>query len=192
MNHSVLLSIGKKIREIRISKKIKLVDVAKQAEISKGLLSQVENGRTIPSLPVLLQIIKVLGIDYSVFFEGIDTPSSSPYILKRKENYTHFEKEDAIGFNYFSVLSESISNVAIQVNILELEPNAKREKVITDGYTYLYIIQGQIEYFLDEEMMELHEGDSLFFNGQIPHVPRNNTDSLAKILVLYMLSPEKN
>ena len=86
MNHSVLLSIGKKIREIRISKKIKLVDVAKQAEISKGLLSQVENGRTIPSLPVLLQIIKVLGIDYSVFFEGIDTPSSSPYILKRKEN----------------------------------------------------------------------------------------------------------
>ena len=78
------------------------------------------------------------------------------------------------------------------MNILELEPNAKREKVITDGYTYLYIIQGQIEYFLDEEMMELHEGDSLFFNGQIPHVPRNNTDSLAKILVLYMLSPEKN
>ena len=192
MNHGVLLSIGKKIREIRVNKKIKLVDAAQQAKISKGLLSQVENGRTIPSLPVLLQIIKVLGVGYSVFFEGIDNPASSPYLLKKKEDYTYFEKEDAIGFNYFSVLSESIGNVAMQVNILELEPNAKREKVITDGYTYLYIIQGQIEYYLDEEMMELHEGDSLFFNGQIPHVPENNTGSTAKILVLYMLSPDKN
>ena len=192
MNHSALLSIGKKVREIRTGKKIKLIEVAEKAGISKGLLSQVENGRTIPSLPVLLQIIKVLGVDYSVFFEGIDDPTNSPYILKKKEDYTPFEKEDAIGFNYFSVFSQSVNNMAIQVNILELTPRAKREKVVTNGYTYLYILEGEIEYLLDEQSMELCEGDSLFFNGQIPHVPKNNSNSNAKILVIYMLSPDKN
>lgn len=192
MNNTVLLSIGKKIREIRTSKKIKLIDLAASAQISKGLVSQIENGRTIPSLPVLFQIIKALEIDYPSFFEGIDNHSSNQIILKRKEEYSPIEKEEAIGFNYFSILAESIGNVALQFNILELKPEAQRNKVVTNGYTYLYILQGDIDYLLDDELVALHEGDSLFFNGTIPHVPQNNSNSIARILVLYMLSSEKS
>ena len=191
MNNSIVLSIGKKIREIRTQQKLKLTDIADKAGISKGLLSRIENGRTIPSLPVLLHIIKVLDIDYSGFFEGIDNPQLSSYIVKRREEYTHLEKEEAVGFSYFSILSEGFGNVAMQVNILELEPDAKREKVTTDGYTYLYILQGKVDYLLNDEIVHLEEGDSLLFNATIPHVPQNNTPSPAKLLVLYIISSEK-
>ena len=188
MNSSILLLIGRKLKDIRIQKKIKLVDLAGKAKISKGLLSQIENNRTIPSLPVLLQIINVLEVDYSSFFEGIENQASTQLIFKRKEDYSSIEKEDAVGFQYFSILSENIGNVSFQFNILELKPDAQRDKVVTDGYTYILMLTGEVEYTVGENSFILSEGDSLFFNGAIPHVPRNSSGTIAKLFVLYILS----
>lgn len=192
MTSSILSGISKKIKATRTSKMLKLTEVAEKAKISKGLLSRIENGRVIPSLPVLLQIIKTLEVDYATFFDGIDNDLNSGYLLIRKENYERIEKEDAIGFQYFSILSESAGNVSLDFNILELSPNAQREKVTTQGYTYLFLISGSIEYILNDEVLVMNEGDSLFFNATIPHVPRNTTTKTAKIFVLYIISPEKN
>ncbi len=36
--------------------------------------------------------------------------------------------------------------------------------------------------------MLLRKGDSIFFDGRIPHVPRNIGQSEAKILVIYLLN----
>jgi len=78
--------------------------------------------------------------------------------------------------------------VNFQFNILELSPYAQREPVTTDGYTYLLILQGEVEYTLGEESFKLKEGDSLFFYGTIPHVPRNYSNAIARIFVLYTIS----
>ena len=73
MENSIYQKIGKRIRQIRIENKITLQDVSGEAGVSKSLLSKIENGRTIPSLPVLLQIIKVLNTDASLFLMGLIT-----------------------------------------------------------------------------------------------------------------------
>ena len=192
MNNNTLLIIGKKVREIRTEKNLKLVEVADKAGISKGLLSKVENGRTIPSLPVLLQIIRSLNVGYSFFFEGVEEQSNYLYIHKKKEDYSPLEKEDSIGFNYLSVLSENTGQQAFQAAILNLEPDAQRSMVLTDGYEFLYMIKGSVEYHLDNEVVHLKEGESLFFNGRIPHVPKNHSDQVVKILVIYLLTTHKD
>ena len=188
MDNTVLLLIGRRIKDIRVQKNIKLVELANKARISKGLLSQIENNRTIPSLPVLIQIINELEVDYSDFFKEIENQSSAPLVYKRREEYSKIEKEDAVGFDYFSILTENIGNVSFQFNILELKPGAKRSKVRTDGYTYLLMLQGEVKYLVGEESYSLQEGDSLFFNGNIPHVPYNSADTTARMFVLYILS----
>ncbi len=187
MDSNILLLIGRKIKDIRIQKKIKLVELAIKAKISKGLLSQIENNRTIPSLPVLLQIINILEIDYSDFFREIENQTCNQLIYKNKEDYSRINKEDAVGFDYFLILSKNIDNISLQFNILELKPDAQRDKVITDGYTYLLMLQGEVEYKLGENSYILREGDSLFFNGTIPHVPYNYASTIAKIFILYIL-----
>ena len=188
MDNNILLLIGRRLKDIRIQKKIKLIELAIKAKISKGLLSQIENNRTIPSLPVLIQIINALEVDYSGFFKEIENQSSAPLIYKKKEDYSRIEKEDAVGFEYFSILTENVGNVSFQFNILELKPDAQRDKVTTDGYTYLLMLQGEVKYILGENTYILSEGDSLFFNGNIPHVPHNYANTTAKIFVLYILS----
>ena len=52
-----LIGIGKRIKKIRKEKQLTISDVATKASVSNGPISRIENGRTIPSLPVLLNII---------------------------------------------------------------------------------------------------------------------------------------
>ena len=180
--------VGKRIKEIRLSKEFKLVEVAVNAGVSKGLLSRVENGRTIPSLPVLLEIISALGEKPGSFFESIDYSSGSPfYKLIRRNDYQPIEKEDSVGFNYYSIVSRSFSDVTFTAVLLELEPNASREMVTTDGMEFIYLASGNIDYQLGSATIAMEEGDSLFFDGRVPHLKINKSEQTARILVIYLL-----
>lgn len=189
MTGQILIRIGKKIREIRQKQQIKLHELAEEAQISKGLLSKIENGRTIPSLPVLLSIIQTLKVEMSEFFVGIDLQSNGNYIHKKKADYTPVEKEEAIGFLYKLILSQNILNMAFEAVILELQPGSTREKVVTDGYEFKYVLKGEVAYHLGEEIVYMQQGDSIFFNGKIPHVPVNTSQEPVSMLVVYLLLP---
>lgn len=189
MNEIILLNIGKKIRKIRQKQQIKLHELAEEAQISKSLLSKIETGRTIPSLPVLISVIQTLKVDMSAFFEGIDVQQSTAYIHKRQSEYSAFEKEEALGFLYRFILGSNIGNLALEAVILELQPDSRREKVVTDGFEFKYLLKGQVEYHLGNEIVRMQTGDSLFFNGKIPHVPVNKSKELAIMLVIYLLLP---
>ncbi|WP_170154592.1 helix-turn-helix domain-containing protein [Mangrovibacterium diazotrophicum] len=188
MNNEDVHYVGKRIKEIRLQKEMKLVDLAIKSGISKGLLSRIENGRTIPSLPVLFNIITTLNENPSSFFETMGQGSNSPfYMLLKKEEYSAIEKEDSVGFNYFSIFSRSFSDFTFNAVLLLLEPDAKREMVTTDGMEFIYLASGNIEYKLGDETISMEEGDSLFFDGRVPHLKINNSEQTARILVIYLL-----
>ena len=65
-----LIGIGKRLKDIRKKNNLTINELAFKANVSNGLVSRIENGRTIPSLPVLLDLIQSLEIDASYFFEG--------------------------------------------------------------------------------------------------------------------------
>lgn len=189
MSDQIIAGIGKKVRSIRQQQNLKLHEVARSANISKSLLSKIENGRSIPSLPVLVSIVQSLNIEFSAFFEGIEAHSHVPYIHKKKEDYIFTEKESAIGFVYQHILSKHAPNVIVEAVILDLQPGSKRNHVTTDGYEFKYVLHGKVEYHIGDHVVEMEAGDSLFFDGRIPHVPVNVSDKDCSMLVIYLLTP---
>jgi transcriptional regulator with XRE-family HTH domain len=181
-----LIGIGKRIKDIRKTKKKTISNIASVADVSNGLISRIENGRTIPSLPVLLNIIYALEINVSDFFEGMPKPSELSYILSRCEENATIEKEDdAKGFTYKYIFGKQLSSIGFEAVLLEVQPNSQREKVETDAYEFKYMISGECIYNIGDEEVFLKEGDSIFFDGRIPHVPINRGSFSAKMLVLY-------
>lgn len=187
MSKQIFIRIGQKIREIRTQRNIRLHELAEESQISKGLLSRVENGRATPSLPVLLSIVGALKVKLDVFFEGMELLEEKSYIHRKKTEYTSFQKEEGIGFLYHFVLNSTLPNMNLEAVILDLQPGSQREHVTTDGFEFKYLLKGTIDYHLGNEVISLEEGDSLFFNGKIPHVPVNRSDQPASLLVLYLL-----
>lgn len=60
-----VLKVGRKIKEERMKKKIKQVELAKKVGISNTFLSDIEVGRSNPSIDTLRKIAEVLEVSYS-------------------------------------------------------------------------------------------------------------------------------
>lgn len=71
-----VLSIARKIRALRQRKKLTLQQLAERTKLTKGLISKIENSRTVPSLPVFVELVKALEVPLNVFFEDINFKSN--------------------------------------------------------------------------------------------------------------------
>jgi transcriptional regulator with XRE-family HTH domain len=187
MQEEILIQISNKIKGARKSKNATVQQLATKANVSKGLISQVENNRTIPSLPVLLAIIRALNLDLNDFFKDIMPMTKAPkVIIKKPQEYQKFEKESTRGFLYKRILSKDIKNLPVDIVLLELKRGAKRQTLVkTEAYEYKYIIKGSVQYLIDGKKHILKEGDSLFFDGRLEHTLSNVGKSEARMLVVY-------
>lgn len=188
MQEDIIVQIMAKLKDIRKDKNITLQELAEAAGVTKGMLSQVENNRTIPSLTVFLSIIKSMHIDINDFFTDFNTPQNSKVIFKKAAQYQPFEKENTVGFHYERIMSSTIDAYHVDFVLLTLMPNAQRASVQTDAYEFKYILKGKVEYTIGEEVFLMEAGDSIFFDATEPHNPKNVGDTEAQLLVLYIFN----
>lgn len=186
MHENILLQVSNKIKDTRKQKNLTIHELASKAHVSKGLVSQIENNRTIPSLPVLMKIIAALNVDLNHFFTGIDHQLPGEVLLKKSKDYSPFEKENADGFKYKRILSRNIEHEPVDIVLLELKKGAFRKNLVyTDAYEYKYMIEGKVEYLIGGKKYILEEGDSIFFDGRLGHKPRNIGTGKVLMLVVY-------
>jgi transcriptional regulator with XRE-family HTH domain len=194
MQEDIIIQISTKIKEKRKAKGITVQELADKAEVSKGLISQIENNRTVPSLLVLINIIRALNLDMNEFFNDINQQTQTARVLiKRKDEYQSFEKENAKGFLYKRVLTRNIKGGPTDIVLLELKQGAKRNQIVkTDAYEYKYVIKGTVEYLINNEKYILETGDSIFFDGRLGHKPSNvGTDDALLLVVYFFQDAEK-
>ncbi|AFD06079.1 helix-turn-helix domain-containing protein [Solitalea canadensis] len=186
MEEDLLIQISNKIRAFRKERGMTLQELADKAKVSKGLISQIENSRTIPSLLVLIDIVLALEVDLNYFFKGIGSNINGPMILvKRKEEYEAFEKESAEGFLYQRIFTKTFKNTTVDIVLLDLSKDAQRPMVETEAFEFKYIIRGKIEYIFPDRTIELNKGDAMLFDGRISHNPRTISDENALMLIVY-------
>jgi transcriptional regulator with XRE-family HTH domain len=182
-----LFKLAQAIKEKRKALGLSLEELASRASISASLISKVENSRTIPSLPVALRLAKGLQTSLSELAASIDEQDDHEYMLVRKNERQKQEKEEAVGFIYHALVMRTVNDLLFDSSVLLLEKGAKRKAVSSDGHEFLFILKGSIEFRLGEEKIFLNEGDAFFFDGRIPHVPKNIGDQTAEFLAVYLL-----
>lgn len=189
MKGEFLLEVSRGIKEQRKKKRLTLQKLADMSGVTKSLISQIENGRKIPSLPVLLNLLGSLEIEVSTFFKNLSVQEPT-IIVKRAEDYKPFTKENTPGFLYNRILSRSIHTSTLDFVILELMPDTQRKLVTTEAFEFKYILDGEVEYQINGSMYTLKKGDSLFFDGRLAHVPVNRKTTPCTMLIVYFFIQE--
>jgi len=185
MHQEILTEIGIKIRKIRQRKDLTGQELANRAGVSKGLISRIENRRTIPSLPVLISVIKALDVEVNTFFEDIDHSIGEPQIMVRRQTDLKDVKIGSNGFQYYPVIERSFPTQTAQISILDLKPDTKGEKETTDAFEFRYILEGEVDYEIANRCLTLQAGDSVYFDGNLGHIPFNRSTELLRILVIH-------
>ncbi len=182
-----LVTLGQTIKTLRKEHGLTLSDIAARAGISAALLSKIENFRTVPSLPVLLKIARVLDASLADLVRNVSTHEQKPYHLVRECEAERAERECSSGFEYRALADLGWKHGAFQAFLVTLSPGAQREPVVTDGDEFIFMLQGSMLFQLGEAAISLNRGDSLFFDGRISHVPQNQSGSETLFLVVYLI-----
>lgn len=181
----ILVNLGSQLKRIRKDKDLSLKQVAEMSDVSIGLISKIENFRTTPSLPVLLKIMQSLQINISDL--NLTSHTSEKYILIRNGKGEVEEREDSQGLEYTFLFTKSITDSTLRTYIVKVNKDVHREPIATDAHEFIYVIEGKLDYIINDELIKLKQGDVLFFDGSAPHAVQNNHKKTAILLKIYMI-----
>jgi transcriptional regulator with XRE-family HTH domain len=177
--------IGEKLRRLRLRKKLSLVNLGQQVELSASLLSQLESGKLIPTLPTLARIGEVLGVALDYFFT--DHPARTFSVTRAQEPmwFPDPEKKELPSY-FFQTLSFGATEKIISPYLAKFPKQSRAEvsEHIHDGFELLYVIEGSLLVLHDGEEYELHTGDAAYFDASTLHSYCGLSDLPAKALVI--------
>jgi transcriptional regulator with XRE-family HTH domain len=159
------MKLGEQIRKIRIERGYTLSDVAKAIGVTSGLLSQIENGKTSPSIGSLSEILLFFNVPLSVFFKQLE--SENAVVVKALDVETIKGKKGVC----VSLLASKLENNVLESYRIELTTDEPvRIKAIPserNGERFLLVIDGSVEVQLPSEKHVLSMGDSINFKSYL-------------------------
>ena len=188
MIRHVLISydIGQKLRQLRLRKKIALVDLGKHTGLSASMLSQLENGKLIPTLPTLARIAMVFDVGLDFFF-GEKRSKRVFSIVRASERFRFPELSDnPVPGYYFEVLAYGAVDKSMSAYLAEFPKLAATEvtKHSHDGAEFIHVLEGVVAINYQSEEHILETGDSVYFDSSEAHSYHGKSDSPAKAIVI--------
>ncbi|MCK5878253.1 MAG: cupin domain-containing protein, partial [Holophagae bacterium] len=167
-----------------------LETLAGKTGLSKGLLSKIENFRTVPSVPVLAKVAQALDVDMGKLMEGIALQAEEEFQLIKVADRRRVERDNAQGFCYEMLGSLPTGTGVSDFYLLTVDPGARRDRVTTEGRQAVWVAEGRLVFQVDGQRVEMCTGDLLLFDGRIPHVPLNESTEPAVLFCAYLLEGE--
>jgi len=178
--------IGPKLRRLRLRKKIALVDLGKHTGLSASMLSQLENGKLIPTLPTLARIAMVFDVGLDHFFA--DKSSKRIFSIVRAGERLRFPElpDSAFPTYFFEVLIFGSMQKAMSAYIVEFPRRDPKDihEHFHDGSEFVHVLEGTLAINYQSEEHVLGAGDSVYFDGSEPHSYCGLSDSPARAIVI--------
>jgi transcriptional regulator with XRE-family HTH domain len=178
--------IGRKLRLLRLRKKIALVDLGKHTGLSPSLLSQLENGKMVPTLPTLARIAMVFDVGLEHFFG--DNSARRVFSIVRAEERMRFpERADTpVPSYFFECLTLATHGKGLQAYLAEFppRPSADGNEHFHDGSEFIFVLEGSLTIRFQGEDHELKSGDSVLMDSSEPHSYRGTGKKGARAIVV--------
>lgn len=164
--------LGSTIRDLRRQHGMTMADVSERAEISRGMLSRIENGQTATSLEALTRIARALGVSMSALFRNYDMPDQGAQLVKKGEGMEVVRRGTKSGHAYQLLAYDQGPTKLFEPFLITINEESEVFPIFEHpGTEFIYMLEGQIEYRHGRNSYELEPGDSLTFRGDIPHGP---------------------
>jgi transcriptional regulator with XRE-family HTH domain len=194
--------LGGRLKELRQQAGLSLRELARQADVSPSLVSQIENGKSRPSVSTLYTFARLLSVPVDELFDAEEHALGEPPTVEAGADETYdpanawHPSEYA---NRISVIHPShratlrmaegidwerlAATPEHDVNFMKITyaPGAGSSEGAElqnhEGYEYGYVLSGTLEVTVGHEVFVLHSGESLGFDSAIPHHFRNIGDT---------------
>jgi len=180
--------VGRKLRDLRNNKGLSLRALAELSGLNVNTLSLVENGKSSPSVGTLQQLAQALNVPLTYFFETEQE--------EKKVVFTQASKRPSsvLGSSQMQNLGKELAGKVVQPFAVSLQPGmgSGDRLIVHTGHEFVYCLEGNIHYKIDQEEFQLNPGDSLLFEAHLPHCWENKSKDVTKILLILYPSDQRD
>ncbi len=167
-------SVGSAIRQLRLRDGLTIAQVSELAGISRGMLSKIETGSTMAGMDTLARIARSLGVSMSMLFSQYDASAASAQHVKNGAGMEVVRRGTKSGHTYHLLAYDQGPIKLFEPFLITIEDDTERYPSFQHpGIEFIYMLKGVIEYRCGQQTYVLEPGDSLSFQGDIPHGPEN-------------------
>ena len=171
LNNQLEVAIGRQARQFRQQLNMTVVEVAKLAGLSPGMLSKIENGQTSPSLATLRSLSLALNVPVTAFFRKYEEQRDAT--LVRGGEGLVIERRGTRSGHQYRLLGHSLGKRAsMEPYLVTLTEESEVFPLFQHpGSEFVYVLEGEVIYRHADKTYRLGPGDSLFFDADAPHGP---------------------
>ncbi len=177
--------IGKKLKATRLRNDLTIQELAESSKVSSNMISRIERGLTTPSVEIIVKLANAFGMSINYFVEEAEKGSTIVHTKKgRGEPIFFFEDKHQI-----ISLTQGLRdpNFTVFFDTIEQGCGSGDGGMIHSGEEFALVMEGILEFVVDDERFVLEEGDSIVFKASLPHRWQNLHQG--KTTVLWVVSP---
>jgi transcriptional regulator with XRE-family HTH domain len=187
--HSQEVNVGRALRALCVKRGLSIRALAEKSGLAVNTLSLIQNDKSSPSVSTLQQLASALEVPITAFFEN-GSPKSRVAYIKASQRlgaaFAHGTLED---------LGGGLPDRTVEPFVVTMKPNANSgvHPIVHTGHEFVFCLEGQIVYTIEDCDYLLEPGDSLLFESHLPHRWQNVEVVPARaILVLCPLDSRDN
>lgn len=174
--------IGAKLRALRLKKKLGLVELASHTGLSPGMLSKLERGRLVPTLPTLMRIATVFSVDLEYFFAERRRRRVLAVVRSTdRQRFPDTPGSSAPAYTFES-LNFPVNEPRCLAYLAEFSGTASKVHEHA-GVEMIYVLTGKLAIDIEGQEQVLGRGDAIYFDAAAPHAYRRVGASTCTALV---------
>ncbi len=171
--------IGRRLKQIRENSGQTIAEVSEKMGINKYQYEDYESGQIDIPVSAILKIAQYFEVEVTYILTG-ENPNESAWTITRKGEGASIERHSrykykALAHN-FADKKASPFLVTIDANDQEVQFNKH------NGQEFLYILEGAVKIYFKDTVFDLCEGDSVYFDAQVPHAIKAENNERARII----------
>jgi transcriptional regulator with XRE-family HTH domain len=165
------VTIGREVRAFRKQLDMTVMELAKAAGLSTGMLSKIENGGISPSLATLQALSRALQVPVTAFFRRFEEERDATFV--RAGEGLKIERRGTRAGHQYELLGHSTGKrIVVEPYLITLTEESEVFPLFQhSGVEFIYMLEGEVGYRHSDRTYVLRPGDSLYFDADAPHGP---------------------
>jgi len=174
------MNIGARLRELRKSRQLTLVELSKKSGVALATLSRIETGKRPGTLKVHFMIAKAFDMSLPEFYSAMEKPLPT----EKREGYTDFFVHNDAASSV--ILTKNIVSKRMLPVLIKLSSKGKtpQEQQHPGSEKFLYVLKGRVEAVVGKEKHILKKGATLYFDASQPHYITNKTNKEVRLICI--------
>jgi transcriptional regulator with XRE-family HTH domain len=175
-------NIGAAVRSARQSLNISIRELARRSNLSATAIWKIERGQMTPSIVVIIQVARGLGMKLTELLDPVLEEESIVYAPRGSR--ISGGADDLR--NVAEIVSGSSRAWIVQAAEHTLKKGARsaRQAMVHNGEELVYCLEGQIQYVINGKKYDLKAGDAIHFKSHLPHLWRNTNNGISRMLLI--------